>query len=162
MKLEENPSSWGGRRPTRWGLESGSLTLDGALELGLGCTAPGGSPHPCRGLEERILRSLWYCGSGVDVSKAALNLWMKLLAHPQAITPCPKVNSLCTRCCSCLRHAHSFASLVGTGSFRWLTKTKGTWKVDVRQGDTQPVPAPRVTSGVQNPQLSLGGVGVEW
>lgn len=128
VKLEENPSSWGGRRSTRWGLESGSLTLDGALELGLRCTAPGGSPHPCRGLEERILRSLWYCGSGVDVSKAAVNLWMKLLAHPQSITPCPKVNSLCTRCCSCLRHAHSFASWWALGASRGLLRQWGLGK----------------------------------
>lgn len=162
MKLEEYPASWGRRRPARWGLESGSL--DPWTEpLSWVCIhPPDDSPHSCRGLVERILPHLWYCGYCMDVSKATVNLSMKLLAHPQSVTPCPKVNSLCTRRCGCLRHAHSFASLVGTGSFRRLTKTMGTWKVGVRQGDTQPAPAPRVTSGVQNPELSLGGVGVEW
>lgn len=63
--------------------------LDGTFELGLH-SPPDDSPRSCRGLVEQILPCLWYCCYCMDVSKATVNLSMKLLAHPQSVTPWPK------------------------------------------------------------------------
>ena len=117
---------------TRQSQEQPGVSLPKLLR-GTLCTLPkshaggGGLPSP-----SPVLCRLSSCGYEKDFSEATVNVLRQSPAHPQSLSTCPYLNSLCTQGCYIWDVLNSSASLVGLGSVLEPMKTMVTLRVVVR------------------------------